>query len=921
MCVAAAVASTTWLMAGCSGEPQGDPLARAEAALAKRDYRLATVELKSLLVKEPNSAMGRYLMGVLLLEQGQAAGALAEFNKAIELQLDDERLQGAHAKALLANGRYQELLKQYDAPAFKSPAVMGDVWTALAIAHLHFGRIAKAEEALAAALSADPRSGWALVTKARMAAIGGNVDAALALVQKAIDTGRVNGESLHLKGAILQSRNDMVGAEAAYKEAVKDPRYARLAHLALVNLYVAQRRIPELKDLQARMAKSAPGSVALQRISAQIAYLESRFDQAREELDKLLKIAPNDPELLVFSGAVDLRRGALLQAESQLGRAMQRSDDGGVARLLLTETYLKSGQPDKALSTLRPLLERAEPPQAALVMAGDAHMQLGQHQQASALLEAALRQRPDDPALKTAAALSLLARGQADEALAALVRISASDSGDIADKALISAHVRRREFAAALAAVDRLQKKYPDRIDVLLHRGLILEAQGDATAARQAFERVLQAQPQHYAASANLARLDAADGRIAEARERLKGLVATYPKSAAARMTLVDFLSAQGEPPDEIKTVLEQGVTALPDESALRVALVTHLLRRGEAKAALNVAQQAESVFPGQPEVLDALGRALADAGDTQQALSVFGRIATLQPSQPRPQLRLADVHARRGDLVAATRNLRRVAELAPESPELYQRLIALVRRTRDPAPALNIARDIQRALPRSAYGFVVEGDIHAERRNWPAAIAAFRAGIDKVDPQSRAPIRVFDALRVSGQDAAARFFVEEHLRARPGDARFLEHVGLAAIQRARLGEAERFLKLAVAADGKSAAAWNNLAFVQAERGSPEALASVERALGLAPVSPAVLDTAAKVFAAQGQLSKALEYQRKAVQTSQQAPDYRLQLARLLTQAGDKVAAKSELDALAALGARYPGQAAVNRLRETLEAR
>jgi putative PEP-CTERM system TPR-repeat lipoprotein len=554
-------------------------------------------------------------------------------------------------------------------------------------------------------------------------------------------------------------------------------------------------------------------------------------------------------------------------------------------------------------------------------MAGDAHMQLGQHQQASALLEAALRQRPDDPALKTAAALSLLARGQADEALAALVRISASDSGDIADKALISAHVRRREFAAALAAVDRLQKKYPDRIDVLLHRGLILEAQGDATAARQAFERVLQVQPQHYAASANLARLDAADGRIAEARERLKGLVATYPKSAAARMTLVDFLSAQGEPPDEIKTVLEQGVTALPDESALRVALVTHLLRRGEAKAALNVAQQAESVFPGQPEVLDALGRALADAGDTQQALSVFGRIATLQPSQPRPQLRLADVHARRGDLVAATRNLRRVAELAPESPELYQRLIALVRRTRDPAPALNIARDIQRALPRSAYGFVVEGDIHAERRNWPAAIAAFRAGIDKVDPQSRAPIRVFDALRVSGQDAAARFFVEEHLRARPGDARFLEHVGLAAIQRARLGEAERFLKLAVAADGKSAAAWNNLAFVQAERGSPEALASVERALGLAPVSPAVLDTAAKVFAAQGQLSKALEYQRKAVQTSQQAPDYRLQLARLLTQAGDKVAAKSELDALAALGARYPGQAAVNRLRETLEAR
>jgi putative PEP-CTERM system TPR-repeat lipoprotein len=398
-------------------------------------------------------------------------------------------------------------------------------------------------------------------------------------------------------------------------------------------------------------------------------------------------------------------------------------------------------------------------------------------------------------------------------------------------------------------------------------------------------------------------------------------LVAKHPGSAAARLTLAEFLATNGAPPDDVKKVLTDGVAALPNEAALRVALVTHLLRRGDAKSALNAAQQAEAVFPNQPDVLDAFGRALADAGDTQQALSVFGRVATLQPKNPLPHVRLADVHARRGDLPAAVRSLRRVAELAPESPDLQQRLVALVRRTRDPAASLAIAKDIQRARPASAHGFVVEGDIYAERRNWTAAIAAFRAGLDKSDEQSAAPIRVFEALRASRQEGAAQAFVEERIRARPGDARFLEHVAAVAIESVRLPEAERLLKLAVAADAGSPVAWNNLAWVQADRGSKDAVASAERALSLAPTSAAVMDTVAKAYAANGQLTRALEIQRQAVAVSRQAPPYRLNLARLLAQAGDKAGARAELDALAVLGAQFPGQAAVAQLRATLDPR
>ncbi len=918
--VLALAASTMLTFTGCGSEEQGDPLARAEVSFSKGDYQAATVQLKSLLIKDPKSAQARYLLGKVLMEQGQAAGALTEFEKALEIGLGDEGLRGSHAKALLANGRYQELLKQYDKPQFQDARVQSDVLTALAVAHLRFGRTAQAQQALEAAIKTDPKAGWAYVTKARMTALGGDIDGAQRLLQQAIDSGRAQGEAWYLRGVILQRlRDDAAGAEAAFKEAVKDRRYAREADQALVGLYVSQGRVAELKAMYAAVPKTALESPPAMLLGARIAYLEGRYGNAREALDKLQKLAPNNQDLLVLSGAVDLRRGAWLRAESELGRAVQMSEDAQAPRQLLAETYLQMGQPEKALGVLRPLLASGNAPPATLARAGDANLQLGQYEQAAALFEAALRRRPDDPALKTAVALSGLARGQTGEAVAALERIAASDRGDVADKALIGAHMRRHEYPAALAALDRLDKKAPGKLDVQYHRGLILAAQGDGAGARGVYEGILKAQPLHYGAAVSLARLDADDGQFDKARERLRALVAAHPASAAARLTLADFLTKQGGDPAEVKRVLSEGVAALPNDAALRVALVTHLLLRRDAQAALTVAQQAEATFRDQPDVLDALGRAQADSGDVQQAITTFGRIVGLQPNNPLPLVRLADVYARKRDLAAAARSLKRAAEVAPEATEVYERVLALGRKSRDIAPALALAKDIQRARPGSAHGYVLEGDLFAERREWPAALAAFRTGLGKADPQSRAAIRVFEALRTSGQEAAARAFVAEHRRAKPDDAHFAEYVAVTDIRSGRLADAQRLLEAAVAIRPDSATAWNNLAWVRAERGATDALPAAERALALAPRSAAVLDTVAKVLAANGQMPRALDLQRQALAISRQAPDYRLHLAQLLELAGDKPAARVELDALAALGKDYPGQAAVAELRTRLD--
>ena len=105
--------------------------------------------------------------------------------------------------------------------------------------------------------------------------------------------------------------------------------------------------------------------------------------------------------------------------------------------------------------------------------------------------------------------------------------------------------------------------------------------------------------------------------------------------------------------------------------------------------------------------------------------------------------------------------------------------------------------------------------------------------------------------------------------------------------------------------------ALNNLAYALASQKKPGAVALAEKASQLAPRSAAVLDTLATALAAEQQLPRAVEAQKKAVELAPDAPAYKLGLARLLLQSGDKVGARAELSALTALGAKFPRQSEV----------
>jgi predicted Zn-dependent protease len=224
---------------------------------------------------------------------------------------------------------------------------------------------------------------------------------------------------------------------------------------------------------------------------------------------------------------------------------------------------------------------------------------------------------------------------------------------------------------------------------------------------------------------------------------------------------------------------------------------------------------------------------------------------------------------------------------------------------------AIARARTLQAHAPKAAPGFVIEGDIQYSRRNWGAAAAAYRAALQREPASTSVAQRLYLALHGSADQARTDAFAAEWAKAQPADPRFPFFLAGLSIADRKYELAEAQLKQVLHLDPDNATAVNNLAWVLWVQKKPGALDAAERANKLVPNQPVFMDTLALVLAEQGQVARALELQKRAVELDPNAAGLRLGLARLYLKSGDKTGARKELDDLAKLGDKFAQQGEV----------
>lgn len=897
---------------------------RAKDLQAKGDLRASEIELKNALSKNANNAEARILLGEVYLASDQGAPAEKELKRAQALGVGVEPLKVPLARAYLLQSKYRELLDEIQTTPQASARnraqilnLRGDALVGLRKGKEACDLYAQSNQADAQFIDAYRRlAECAIALQKDDKRAQTLMEQALQLADQMLAKSPRDFDSLLTKGELLRAMGKKDQAREVFSEALKVRPNDVGVHLRLASIAIEENKLDGAREHVEKARKLQPQNNMAIYMAALVDFRQGRYTQARDNLQLVLKSSPDHLPSLALFGAVSYSLGAYEQAEQTLSRVLERLPGNVFVRKMLAATLLDQDKPSRALETLAPLLPHATDPRI-LGMAGEIYMALKDTKSATEYFERAARTAPDDAAVQTRLGVSRLAGGEIEEGIGELERASRMDpTQSQADGALVRTYMQLRQYDKALAAADALEKKQPHSPVAHNLRGGVYLGKQDFVNARKSFEQALTIDPSFMPAAKNLALLDMQDKKPNNARKRFENVLAKDKNSMPAMLALADLAAGEKNEKEYMEWV-EKAAKADPKAIEPKARLINHYLGKKDNAKALALAHDAQDANSASAQAWELLARTQFTVGETENAVASFSKVAQLTPEVPRAHYNLGTVLLAANRASDARGALTKALALDPDYLDARRALATLELKQNRGAEALKLAEEQTRRQPKSPAGPTLEGDVLMAQKQFPQAAKAYERayGLGKT-PQLT--IKIHQAMLFAGNAKDADAHVASWLKDHPDDTAMRLYLADSLMARKDYKTAAEHYELALQKLHDNPVVLNNLAVAYSRIKDDRALAMAERALKLVPDNPIVQDTLGWILVEQGQLPRALDILKQAVNKVPKAGSVRYHYGVALARSGKKAQAKEELEAAIAGKQKFPEQEEARAMLRTL---
>lgn len=897
-------------------------LARSELKQGKAAE--AVIHLRNVLQEDPSNVPARVLLAESAVRVGDLETAVKEYRRALDLGADIDEFRLRYAEALVRAGAGEEALRVTD-PEEAGDAAPVLYWRGLAL--LRTGATDEAE-ALFQRIAQDPEMRVRVqIGLARVALARQESEAALAILDG------ISGEAVGLSEyweamafAYMQSGQPGQAAAAFAKAAdtVVDAQGSQrfMYRGGEVEALLAAGQLADARSRAESMLKQIPRHPFANYLMGRVELQAGNPQQALAYGQAVLAAQPDSTQGHLIIGMAHLGMEQNAQAERSLARAVAVDPGNMIARRMLAQTRLGMQSPEGALEALGPITEDSLDSGIAN-LAGIASVRAGDPVAAIEIFRRQLERDPADDEARSMLAVSLMAAGRVEEALAELKRVSATDAAvrQQADLIEIAAHLQGRALDEAREASARVAAAHPGDAALRANLGGLFLSGNHMDEASAWLEESLALDPDNAAARFNAGRIAAAMGQLDRAREQFEAIVAADPGNGAAVVALAQVEWARGEREAAVAR-LQKARAAEPGDANSRLLLTSYLVTLNRIAEAREVAEEALVAAPDSAAVANALGAVLLQAGNAQEALPEFTRAHRITPGVPLYLINKARAETAIGQLDVARETLVRALALDPDSFVALSLMVAVERRLgRLEGAARTLAR-LERVAPAGdARVEISRGTLLLEQEDYAGAERAFASALESgID--SRAAIGIYEARRRAGTGDAAEPLLD-WLGTRPDDTQVRVILAAHYIDTSKHPAAiEQYEKLLEGAP-ESALFLNNIAWLYNEVGDPRALDMAERAHTLVPDDPMVADTYGWILHQRGDSKRALELIRKAAEAAPQVGEIQYHLAVLLAETDDEAgaikAARAVLAEPTAANFHEPAQKLLDRLGQGKE--
>ena len=871
----------------------------------QEDYRAAVILLKNALEDDPDHLPSRILRGNSLLHAGDAAAAEKDLQTALASGADEEQVVVLLGSAYLIQGKYEQLLNEVKSGG-RATDIETEILVLRAHAYLYLGQMELAEESFTRARRISPREAGPILGLATVEIQRGNLDAAEKFVEEAEQFGPDEAETWYGKGEIqrLRGQNDL--ALTSLNNAIeRDPQHmpARLSRAAILINQGEDAAAREDVDL---ILKNSPDNYSGRYLNAMLLARAGKYKEAITEINGISQILStfntsfinNHSPTLLLLGTLEYLQNHLDKAEVYLKRYLKIHPQHLQPRMVLAEVQMKKGDSDGVIITLKPMLADHPDNAELLILLGTAFLNAQRYDEATEMLDKAAVLKPNLASIRTRLALSRLGAGQPDAAMQELESALEMDTSQSRPGIMLAImQLQKGSFDQVLATTTALQAEHPNNPMLYNLTGAAHLRKRDINAARKAFEKALQVQPEFLPPQLNLANLDISEKKYDAARARYEQILRRLPGEVRAMSGLATIAQFQGEHLQAISWLekirnTETQASISPD----LMRLANLYLQTGQPESALEVATQLGQLEPGTPAVMEIMGKAHLAMGNQTDAARFFRIVFQGNPDSLATLQRIGVLLIQAGDLKTAGKALDTALEKDPGYLPARGSKILLENMLGHSDQAIALALQLQKDHPGLSLGYRLMGDLYMQTGNFDGAAKAYAAGFER-QPSSGLLLTLFRAEQAVGKSESGIGLLKEWLEKHPGDYQIRRFLAVLHHRDERQDEALKQYEILAEQRPDDFEVHNNLAGLYQLSNDPRALASAQKAYELAPKQPAANDTLGWILVKQGKFNEGLAYLRQAHALEFQQPEVRYHLAVALYGLGRNEEAKQELEA------------------------
>jgi tetratricopeptide (TPR) repeat protein len=713
-------------------------------------FKEASLMYRRSLQQDMRFGEAHYRLGMTELKLGRPVDALRSFQRAVELDPNNNEAPAKVAEIFLA---------AYGSDPKKPEQFLKEV-----------------EDMTKKLLDRNPKSFDGLRLRAYLNLARKDIKAAIADFQAA--DGVKPGDpavAVVLAQTLMVDGRAPEGEQVALKAIETSKTYKPLYDILYAQYMKTDRRAEAEKVLVMKAENNPKDPFMLVQLAGHY-WVQNQRPEAEKQLDKILANPKDFPQGHLVVGDFYFRARDLDRAvkEYRAGLTADASNKSNYQKRIV-QVLTTQGRTSEAMSLVEEIVKENPKDDTALAMRGALALRGGDRNRLAAAvndLQAVVSRSPDNPVLRFEYARALLAKGELDQARIQLVEAVKLRPDFLPPKlALAQIYVTKGDFPNALQTANQVLEYDPNNVPGKLLRSSAMIGMREYTQARQVLDGVLKQYPDLQDAQFQLGMLNFNEGKFREAESVFRRLYEKSPQDPRGLIGAIEALVSQSQYSQALQLITNE-LQKAPDRMDLRMALASTAYRSGNYEMAIDEYSKLAERNPKDMLVLVRLGEVYRRKGDINKAIETIQKAQSIDPNNAVASLNLAMLYDAAGQVDKSRPFYEKVLATEPDNPMALNNLAYIMAEEGNNLDqALTMVQKAKQKLPNNPEVSDTLGWIYIKKNLSDSAIGIFTDLTNKYPERATFHYHLAMAYFQKGDRPQARKYLQTALTKKPSKA------------------------------------------------------------------------------------------------------------------------------------------------------